>query len=119
MPQARAELELVADGMARENPASNRDWGVTVVPLREQVVGEARSSLLLILGAVGFVLLIACANIANLLLAQSAKREAELAVRKALGASAVRLGRQVITESVLLAVLGGAAGLLLGFTGVA
>ncbi len=119
LPQARAELELVADGMARENPASNRDWGVTVVPLREQVVGEARSSLLLILGAVGFVLLIACANIANLLLAQSAKREGELAVRKALGASAVRLGRQVITESVLLAVLGGAAGLLLGFTGVA
>ncbi len=118
LPQARAELELVADGMARENPASNRGWGVTVVPLREQVVGEARSSLLLILGAVAFVLLIAWANIANLLLAQGAKREGELAVRKALGASAVRLGRQVITESMLLAVLGGAAGLLLGFTGV-
>ena len=117
--QARAELEVVASGIAQANPASNRGWGVTVLSLQEQVVGKARTSLLVFLGAVGCVLLIACANIANLLLARGANREGEMAVRTALGASSVRLARQMLTESVLLGLLGGAAGLALAAGGLA
>jgi predicted permease len=109
--QSRAELQTLAAGLARAYPASNRGWGVTLLPLQEQVVGAARTSLWVFLGAVGLVLLIACADIANLLLARSATRQCELAIRTALGASTVRLARQMVTESVMLAVLGGAAGL--------
>jgi putative ABC transport system permease protein len=119
LEQARAELEVIAAGMARAYPASNRDWGITVLSLAEQITGSVRTSLLVFLGAVALVLLIACANIANLLLARNAGRTGEMALRTALGASTVRLARQILTESVLLALLGGAAGLLLAAVAVA
>ncbi|MDE3156411.1 MAG: ABC transporter permease [Acidobacteriota bacterium] len=109
--QARADLQAVARNLAAAYPADNKDVGASVIPLQQQIVGRIRPFLLLLLGAVGFVLLIACVNIGNLVLARSAGRGRELAVRAALGASRARLIRQFLTESVLLAGAGGVVGL--------
>ena len=109
---ARADLDSIGATLAREYPAENRNHFPNVVPLREEIVGPARGGLLVVMSAVAFLLLIACTNVATLLLARSAGRRREMAIRLAVGAAKARLLRQALTESVLLAGLGGVLGLL-------
>ena len=116
--QAQSEITAIAARIEGEHNQSHAGTGAILVPLQEQVVGQVRPILLVLLGAVGFVLLIACANLASLLLTRSIARQKEIAIRGALGAQAWRLVRQLMTESVMLAVAGGAAGLLIASWGL-
>jgi putative ABC transport system permease protein len=113
LKQAQTRLSAINAQLAKQFHETNKGWDVSISPLHERLVREVKPSLLALLGAVGFVLLIACANVANLLLARSAARQKEMAIRAAMGASRSRVLRQMLTESILLSAIGGVAGLFL------
>jgi predicted permease len=113
LTQARGDMDAIARNLAAAYPDADHGRGIALIPLKTDIVGDLRGVLLVLMGAVGFVLLIACANVANLLLARSTGRAREFAIRSALGASPARVIRQLLTESVLLGIAGGAIGLLL------
>jgi putative ABC transport system permease protein len=118
LANAQSEMDSIARGIAAESPNTNADWGVGLRVLPDDLVGNSRPALLVLLASVGVLLLIACANVANLLLAHASARQREVAVRAALGASSGRLARQFLTESLMLALAGGSAGLFLAIAGV-
>jgi putative ABC transport system permease protein len=117
--QAQAEMDAISSRLARQYPADDQGWGATVAELPEYLVRSVRPALMILLGAVAFVLLIACANVANLTLAKSLGRQKEMAIRSALGASQGRMLGQALAESTLLALAGGALGLVVAHFGVA
>jgi predicted permease len=117
LAQAKADMDAVVHNLAAAYPEADKDVGITLLSMKQDIVGNVQPFLVLLLAAVGFLLLIACANVANLLLARSLGRSREFALRAALGASRMRVIRQLLSESVLLAGLGGALGLMLAFGG--
>ena len=119
LSQARAEMTGIAQRLEIAYPEFDKGWGIDVVPLRDSFVGEAKTSLMVLLGAVTLLLCVACANVANLLLARYSARQREMAVRGALGAARGRLIRQLLTESVILGLAGGITGILLAYFAVA
>lgn len=118
LTQAQAEMNTISSRLEQQYPEDDKGWGATVRPLHADMVGDVRPALLVLLGSVAFVLLIACVNVANLTLARTFSRQKEIAIRSAMGASSGRVLRQILVESVLLAVIGGAVGLAFAHFGV-
>jgi putative ABC transport system permease protein len=118
LQQAKAEMNTISDRLQQQYPDDDKGWGATVLPLHDDLVSDVRTPLLVLLGAVAFVLLIACVNVANLALAKTFSRQKEIAIRTALGASWPRVLRQLLTETVLLALAGGALGLSCAHFGI-
>ncbi len=116
--QAQAEMSTISDRLQQQYPADDKGWGAVVRPLHDDLVSDVRPALLVLSGAVAFVLLIACVNVANLALAKTLSRQKEIAIRSTLGASAARVLRQILTETVLLALTGGAIGLVFAHFGI-
>src|SRR5207244_6116948 len=116
--QAKEDLSAISARLEQQYPEDDKGWGATLLPLREQLVGDVRPALLVLLGAVAFVLLIACANVANLVLAKTLARKKEIAIRTSLGASRAAVLRQILAETLILSISGAAFGLFLARFGI-